>query len=136
MKVAAVTNDGKIISGHFGRASHYVVVTVEDGRVTLREMRPKTSRQNPVPRVGAELGCRDGQGKGHGFGTVARGRHAPMIAVIADCDVVLSRGMGRGMYQNLQQAGIFPILTTVPNIDEAVAAYLQGRLENHPELIH
>jgi len=59
-----------------------------------------------------------------------------MIAVIADCDVVLSRGMGRGMYQNLQQAGIFPILTTVPNIDEAVAAYLQGRLENHPELIH
>jgi len=33
MKIAAVTNNGKTIGRHFGRALHYVVVTVEEGRV-------------------------------------------------------------------------------------------------------
>ena len=36
MKIAAVTDDGKTISAHFGRARYYVVVTVEDGKVTER----------------------------------------------------------------------------------------------------
>jgi predicted Fe-Mo cluster-binding NifX family protein len=33
MKIAAVTEDGVIISQHFGHAPYYVVLTVEDGRV-------------------------------------------------------------------------------------------------------
>ena len=59
-----------------------------------------------------------------------------MIATIADCEVVFGRGMGTGMYHYLQQAGIRPILTTVADIDEAVTAYLEGRLEDHPEQLH
>ena len=39
MKVAAITDDGKNISLHFGRAQYYLVVTVEDGVIVDRELR-------------------------------------------------------------------------------------------------
>ena len=41
MKIAVVTDDGETISQHFGRAQHYVVLTIENGQVTGREMRDK-----------------------------------------------------------------------------------------------
>ncbi len=41
MKIAAITDDGKTISQHFGRAAHYLVATVEDGKIVNREMRDK-----------------------------------------------------------------------------------------------
>ena len=41
MKIAVITDDGKTISQHFGRALHYQVLTIEEGKVVDREMRDK-----------------------------------------------------------------------------------------------
>ena len=41
MKIAVVTDDGKTICQHFGRASYYLVATVGNGRVTATELREK-----------------------------------------------------------------------------------------------
>lgn len=41
MKIAVVTDDGKTVSQHFGRALYYMVVTFEDGKVTATERRDK-----------------------------------------------------------------------------------------------
>ncbi len=41
MKIAAITEDGKTISLHFGRAPYYMVVTVEAGKISGHEMRDK-----------------------------------------------------------------------------------------------
>jgi len=41
MKIACITDDGQTISQHFGRASHYMVVTVEQGQIVDHEMREK-----------------------------------------------------------------------------------------------
>ncbi|MEN6409046.1 MAG: cupin domain-containing protein, partial [Anaerolineaceae bacterium] len=41
MKIAFITDDGKSISQHFGRASYYLVLTVEEGKIVNREMRSK-----------------------------------------------------------------------------------------------
>jgi len=41
MKLAVITDDGKTISQHFGRALSYMVLTIEDGKITEREMRSK-----------------------------------------------------------------------------------------------
>ena len=38
MKIAAITEDGKTISLHFGRALSYLVLTVEEGVITQREI--------------------------------------------------------------------------------------------------
>ena len=45
MKIAFITDDGKTISQHFGRASHYLVVEVEDGVIQHQEMREKLGHQ-------------------------------------------------------------------------------------------
>ncbi|MEZ4519318.1 MAG: NifB/NifX family molybdenum-iron cluster-binding protein [Chloroflexota bacterium] len=36
-KIAFPTDDGQTISRHFGRAARFLVLTVEDGQVVVRE---------------------------------------------------------------------------------------------------
>lgn len=139
MKIAVVTDDSQTISQHFGRARHYIVVTVEDGQVTARETREKAGHHQFQLEHDHDHHQHDQhhlQQHGHGFDPAAQNRHTRMITTITDCDVLLARGMGGGIYQDLQQAGIRPILTTVADIDEAINLYLGGRLEDHPERLH
>ncbi|HSN77012.1 MAG TPA: NifB/NifX family molybdenum-iron cluster-binding protein [Anaerolineae bacterium] len=130
MKIAAVTEDGVTISQHFGRAPYYVVLTVEDGQVVGREQREKVAHGR-----GAD-GHVHVAGQAHGFDAASQDTHGRMAAPIADCQVLLARGMGIGAYESLQQAGIRPIITDIAAVDEAVAAYLAGTLTNHTERLH
>ncbi len=41
MKIAFATDDGKTISAHFGKASHYLVVSIENGQPVQNELRDK-----------------------------------------------------------------------------------------------
>jgi len=138
MKIAAITDDGETISQHFGQAEHFVVVTVENGEVVGREMHEVAGHPGFDSEHIRELEYghmhRQGQHRGSGLGKGRR--YAHMIATIAGCDVVLARSMGAGMHRNLREASLQPIITTVVNIDEAVTAYLEGRLEDHPERLH
>ena len=141
MKIAAVTNDGRSISAHFGRALHYLVLTVEDGVITGREMRDKSVCNHSHHDHGDE-NHGDATQKpaidltlfGEAVPTVDDHGHASTI--IADCEVVLSRGMGHGMYHNLQRVGVRPVLTDLVVIEEAVTAYLTGQLQEQPHLVH
>jgi predicted Fe-Mo cluster-binding NifX family protein len=138
MKIAAVSNNGTTISAHFGKARSFVIMTVEDGQIVGEEMRQKDECSH---------GHHD-QGHSHDTNTVqtvsvgsaatpaTADPHAQALAAIADCDVVLSRGMGRGMYANLQRAGIRTVLTDMSDVHEAVAAFLAGTLPEKPELVH
>jgi len=130
MKIAAVTEDGVTISQHFGRAPYYVVLTVEDGQVVGREQREKMAHGR-----GAD-GHVHVEGQAHGFDSASQDTHGRMAAPIADCQVLLARGMGMGAYQSLVRAGIEPVITDLPTIDEAAAAYLAGTLTNHIERLH
>ncbi len=51
-------------------------------------------------------------------------------------EVLLTRGMGAGAYESIAQAGIRPILTDIAEIEQAVQAYVDGRLVDHPERLH
>jgi predicted Fe-Mo cluster-binding NifX family protein len=59
-----------------------------------------------------------------------------MAAAISDCQVLLARGMGAGAYQSVKQAGIRPVVTDIADIDEAVQAYIEGRLVDYSERLH
>jgi predicted Fe-Mo cluster-binding NifX family protein len=133
MKIAAVTEDGVTISQHFGRAPLYVVVTVEDGRILARETRAKPAH-GQGGQHSVEMHSHDAPG--HGFDPAAQSTHGRMAAPIADCAVLLARGMGAGAYESLKQANIRPVVTDVANIDEAVQAYLAGNLTDHVEKLH
>lgn len=135
MKIAAVSEDGVTISQHFGRAPFYVVVTVEDGVIIARETRDKMGHA----QFAGEPHNEESHGadpRGHGFDPAAQNRHARMAAAIADCDVLLARGMGAGAYYSMQQAGIRPILTDIANIDQAVQAVISGQIIDHTERLH
>ncbi len=154
-KIAAVTDDGRTISAHFGRARAYLVCTIEGGRVVAEELRDKAGHHTFAASDehgpdhdhdhGHDHGHdhehqhdrhHDHHAGGHGTGPGAADRHAAMTEPIRDCAVVLARGMGRGAYLALEQAGLEPFITTETSIAEAVRAYLGGELVNHTERLH
>ncbi len=134
MKIAAVSDDGTTISQHFGRAPFYVVATVENGRIVARETRDKMGHAQFAGEPGE--GVREADPRGHGFDPAAQDRHVRMAAAIADCQVLLARGMGAGAYESMRVAGISPVVTDIADIDAAVAAYLAGALHDHVERLH
>jgi len=125
MKIAIVSDNGTTISRHFGRASQYIVITVEEGREIAREIRAKSD-------------CHSQQHDGvaqdvHGQNDP---RHDTILAAISDCQVVIAGGMGAGMDQRLRAAGITPIRTRIPGIEIAIEKFIGGRLSDTIDLVH
>ncbi len=133
MKIAVITDDGTTISRHFGRAANYKILTVEDGKVTMSELRAKPGHDQFKENNHAHL---EGSGQRHGYGPVAEHRHHRMAEVIADCQVLLCRGMGSGAYDNMRAIGIRTIITDLASIDKAVVAFLDGSIVDHKERLH
>lgn len=131
MKVAVVTEDGSTISRHFGRAPFYLVFTVEAGVVTAREQRPKSGHHTFVHEHHDQH-----QEREHGTDAESGAKHTQMLDPIQDCEAVIAGGMGRGAYLSIQQANMHPFLTELRNAEEAVRAYIDGTLVDHPERLH
>lgn len=132
MKIAAITEDGRTISQHFGRAPQYLVVTVEGGQVVARELRDKLGHAN----FAQEPHDPETEGAPHGMGPAAQDRHGRMAQAIADCQALLCGGMGQGAYESMQALGIRPIVTDILSIDEAVRAYVEGKIVDRVDQLH
>ena len=132
MKIAIVTDDGKTISRHFGRATHYLVVTAEDGKIIERELREKLGHQH----FSSEEHGHHEHGSDHGPHAGNHDRHVSMVQAIADCQVLLCGGMGMGAYESVRQLNITPYVTDETDVDSAVQTFLQGNLIDHTELLH
>lgn len=133
MKIAAITDDGKNISRHFGRATHYLVLNIVDGSIESSELRAKPGHMN-FRATDHERQMESGQQ--HGYGPESEKRHSRMAEVIADCQVLLCRGMGAGAYEHVQRLGIHTIITDLASIEEAAKAYLDGSIVDHKERLH
>jgi len=131
MKIAFITNDGKTISQHFGRASHYLVVEVEDGEVNNRELREKMGHSQFAH--GEE---HHDHSQGSGMDKASHSKHNLMAKAISDCDVLICGGMGRGAYISMQSFDITPLVTDMVDIEEALQAYIAGDLRDQTEKLH
>ncbi len=130
MKIAVVTDDGDYVSQHFGRSRYYKIYTVENGEYLHTEMRPRTiGHHGYQPPVSGEHEEED-HSRGHGYGADARAKHQLMAQQIADCDVLIAGGMGRGAYEQFRQAGLEVVLTDYESVEEAVTAYVEGKIRN------
>lgn len=132
MKIAVISEDGTTVSQHFGRAPYYVVVTAEDGEVVDKETRDKAGHSSFAHQHQEHT---DEEGR-HGFGAGAQSRHTAMAEAIADCQVLITGGMGWGAYENMTSRGIETIVTDIKSIDEAVKLYLEGKLLNLQQRLH
>jgi len=129
VKIAIATDDGQSISAHFGRSRAYAVITVEDGAVVGREIRPKAAPHlDAAPPHEETSGSHDSRS--------AHLRHDQMIAPVTDCACLIARGMGRGAYDRITSAGIRVILTDLVDPDEAALACANGRIVNLVERLH
>jgi predicted Fe-Mo cluster-binding NifX family protein len=133
MKIAVITEEGKTISQHFGRAPYYLVLTIEEGKIVDREMREKVGHHHSHA---AEQHAHEGEGHGHGSDSDSHQKHVSMAEAIADCKALICGGMGRGAYESMQALNIQPLVTVIKDIDEAAQAFLDGKLIDHSELLH
>lgn len=132
MKIAAITENGKTLSQHFGRAPYYLVVTIEDGKIVEREMREKLGHA----QFANQHHERHQHGEAHGMGAGSHNKHMRMSESILDCEAVLCGGMGMGAYQSLQARGIKPVVTDLEDIDQAALAYATGEIVDRVDRLH
>ena len=131
MKIAIITDDGKTISQHFGRAQYYLVISIEDGVAVNREMREKIGH-NHFSAVGHE----EHGHEHHGSDEASHGKHTQMAQTISDCSAVICGGMGMGAYESMRRLNILPIVTDLSDVEVALRAYIDGKLVDHTELLH
>jgi predicted Fe-Mo cluster-binding NifX family protein len=128
MKIAVVTDDGKTISQHFGRAMYYIVYDVEDGVVKGSEMRSKAAHH-----AGDEPHHHE---KGGHKGPEADAKHSSMLSNVSDCEALIARGMGWGAFEAIRAAGVKPFITDLEIAEDAMKAYITGKLDSHTERLH
>ncbi len=131
MKIAVITDDGKTISLHFGRAPYYMVLTIEEGKIVNREKRDKLGH-NQFSAIGPE----EHHNEQHGLDSASHDKHAQMAGSISDCEVLICGGMGRGAYDSMRLMNIKPVVTEIRDIEEAAQAYMDGKLVDHTEMLH
>lgn len=132
MKIAAITDNGKTISQHFGRAPYYLVVTVENGEIVSSELREKLGHAHfkNQPHEAEK------PGQPHGMDQVSHNKHMMMSEAIMDCEALLCGGMGMGAYQSMVVRGIKPVVTDIEDISQAVMAYVDGKIEDRVDKLH
>jgi predicted Fe-Mo cluster-binding NifX family protein len=122
MKIAVATEDGEFISEHFGRSPYFAIYEIDNGEITVKEMRLNTFSGH----------FRGGDRRGHG----EEGRHETVAEALGDCSVVISHGMGRRAWEDLRARGIEMIVTNETEVENAVRMYLGGELRDHTEKLH
>lgn len=91
------------VCDHLARSSAFVVMDVEDGKVSSKSVRER--------------------------GTDECGNHRTFVELLAGCSAVLCGGIGDGAVTALKAHGIAPVVTASRHaIDEAVSLYLSGKL--------
>ncbi len=121
-KIAFPTDDGETISPHMGRAQYFLVATLADSAEASFEKREKPHHSQETEHTAHE---HTGQGMG-----------SAMFAPIADCQVLISGGMGEPAYEHARSLGLEVILPAEKNIPSALAAYRAGTLISDMRRIH
>jgi predicted Fe-Mo cluster-binding NifX family protein len=127
MKIAFPTDDGRTLSAHLGMARYYRVATLEDGSQPRWEQRPK-------PHHAAEK-HHTGEAHAHARGNGHQGARS-MFEPVADCELLVCRGMGEPAYDFAVANGWQVILTGEKSIDEALEAQRAGRLVSDLRRVH
>ena len=135
LTIGILTDDGRTVSSHFGRALYVEVITFKDNQVVRRERREKPGHHTFGD--GGGWHHRGGETvEGHGYKHGSGFKHTAMAEIMEDCQMVIARGMGPGAFENLSSLGLHPVLTDLHTIDEAIQAVGEGTIAHRPERIH
>ncbi len=136
MKVAVASDDGKTIAAHTGRCRSFIIYEVSDGkavRVEAMDNRFTPHMQGSGHGEGQEEGMghprhlHDGKGP-HGMGT-GGGGHGELLGALEGVEVLIARGMGPRLVNELTANGIRPVFSAEENADAAVQQFAEGKLD-------
>jgi len=119
MKIAIASDDGQTISAHFGRTRGFVVCEVEGKEIKKQDYRENTFTGHARGLEGADPSV---------------DRHGPILNALKDCQVVISHGMGRRIYDDLKQANIDVYVTEQTGVEKAIELFLKSELDDRPDL--
>lgn len=122
MRIAVATDDGEQIAAHTGRCRGVVIFEVEAGVPRRVEERRNTFTAHARGECGGHEVASPG---GHHS-------HAGLIDALADCQVLITRGMGPRLVADLSARGIDPFVSGVEGVDEAATLFAQGKLPRLP----
>lgn len=118
MKIAIASDDGESIAMHFGRTRGFLIYTIENGAVKERVYKP-----NDIT----------GHARGLSGTSHSADHHGPILSALSGCRAVISRGMGRRIYDDLQSVEIEAFIVKETIADTALDLYLKNRLLDNPE---
>lgn len=151
IRVAIPTNDGHTIAGHFGRTKGFRFFEIEDNKIVNQEEIENRftghaqghhhehkhdhdhghgHQHGHTHRHHTHDHQHEGHEHGHGHGHHS---HDGVLAALGDCKTVIANGMGRRLYNDLQAAGIQVFVSRERNIDKAVEAFIEGKLDSNAE---
>ncbi len=119
MKIGIASDDKVNIANHFGRTLGFVIAEIDNGKLISEEYR-KNDFSTHMQAGGHQHGA-------HGHS------HSAILTALADCQMVLARGMGRRIYDDLRGAGIQSVITDQTTVADALEAHLAGTLKDNPE---
>jgi predicted Fe-Mo cluster-binding NifX family protein len=118
MRIAVATDDGVTIATHTGRCRGIVVFEMEDGNARRLE-----ERQNVfTPHARGEC-----QGDEHAHAS-GHHSHGALVDAVADCQVLVTRGLGPRLVADLNARGIDAYVSTVEGVDDAASLFAKGLL--------
>jgi len=123
MKIAFSTEDGEHISQSYAWAPYYLVFSIDGDRIIQREMRLKMSNIYMQSKK-----YKKQSREAYRFSIAAQGNYNWMAQGIADCDVLIARGIGGKAQGPLHIFGIESISTDKFEIDQALHEFLQRDL--------
>ena len=115
MRIAVASDDGKTISHHFGRALGFQIFEIKNDRITNQVYRKNIGKSN---------------------GECGSCNHDVIIYNIKDCDVLISYGMGRRIYDDLTKNNIQVVVSDEETVDAAVKRFIKKELENRLDKLH
>jgi predicted Fe-Mo cluster-binding NifX family protein len=125
-KIAFPTEDGQFIAGHFGRASAFLVVEIQGKKVISRDLRPNDSHVGMPEHNHDE---NHNHGEHHHDPQQQASAHSRIADILYDVDIVIANRMGPRAYDDLVSKGFTVYLTDISLIEDAVNAYLAGKIK-------
>ncbi|HKJ32582.1 MAG TPA: NifB/NifX family molybdenum-iron cluster-binding protein [Balneolales bacterium] len=104
MKIAVSSHNRKKITGHTGRCRRFYIYEISDDNVINKDLLEITKEQT------------------------FHESHGQTNHPLSNVEVLITGGMGMGLFRRLTAQNIEPIITTEEDPDRAVSLYLAGEL--------
>ena len=112
MQIAISSQNRRSITGHAGKCRNFWIYEISAGQVTGKQLIELERTQS-----------------------LHESAHC-LAEPLSGINVLISGGMGEGLYRRLLAQGIQPLLTEQTDPDASVAAFLEGQLTDSAALRH